>query len=150
MDSANVLIVEWFRLEGTFEHHLVLSPPKPPFSWLNAGCTLWLYEIAESRYSRAVKPQVRQCIHVWSHKYWAEGSSHLPHLLSVLVQPGVHTHPWLVVNNHITFVLKLIFYADSMFSFPWIGKLEQCCHLGFANILHWMLKQAMLAFIQKL
>lgn len=79
MDSANVLIVEWFRLEGTFEHHLVLSPPTPPFSWLHAWYTLKLYEVAESLYSRAAKPQLRHSIHVWSRKYWAEGSSHLPH-----------------------------------------------------------------------
>lgn len=139
MDSADVLTGELFRVEGTFERHLIIAAPTLPFSSLSAGCTLKLYQAAQSLYSRAVEPQAGE-------------SRLLPH-------PAVCAHacaaqhgytPWLAVDNHVTFVLKLIFYTDTMFSFPWTGKLEQCCHLGFADILHWMLKQAMLAFIQKL
>lgn len=78
MDSANVLTVELFRLEETFEHHLVLSPPMPPFSLLKAGYTLKLFEVAKSLYGRAVKPQTSQSIHMWS-QVLSRGSSHLPH-----------------------------------------------------------------------
>lgn len=61
-----MLTGELFRVEGTFERHLITAAPTLPFSSLSAGCSLKLYQAAESLYSPAVKPQ-------------AGGSSLLPH-----------------------------------------------------------------------
>lgn len=93
MDSANVLIVELFRLEGTFEHHLVLSSPTLPFSSLSAGYTLKLYGAAESLYGRAVKPRPGRAFACGLTSAERRGAVTSPSLLSVLLRPSVCTHP---------------------------------------------------------
>lgn len=81
---------------------------------------------------------------------WAEGSSRLPHP-AVRAREAQHTYaPLTCRRQYITFVLKFVFYTDTVFWFPWVGKLEQRCHLRFANIFNWMLNQVMSAFIPKL
>lgn len=122
------------------------------FSSLSAVYTLKLYRVDKSLYSRAVSEAMYEApnwhgVHVWSHKCWAERSSHLPHAAACAhALAAQHEYMPLTYSQQSHYLCFRLPCFDS----HELGNWSNSVSWDLQTFCVWMLEQVMLAFIQKL